>query len=274
MKFGDLFKSRRNIQVTVIIIFVLLLAGSVWQYRNFVNGKIAQMQEDNMLEEYEDFSFDDLLDTDISIGINDERIEDSSIKEQPIKEVSSSTDNGVKEAEKNKKDKSVGINEKGITKKTEKTTTNVNKDKKEVDMYAMVIPVFGSVSSNFANDTLVYSKTLEQWTTHNGLDIRAEEGSQVRAAMSGVVKEVSNNQQWGMEILIDHGDGICTKYSNLSTLELVSVGQKVKKGDVISGIGRTALLEISEEPHLHFEVLKNGININPEDYLPKQSLKN
>jgi murein DD-endopeptidase MepM/ murein hydrolase activator NlpD len=72
--------------------------------------------------------------------------------------------------------------------------------------------------------------------------------------------------------VIDHGSGIVTKYSNLSTLDLISIGQNIKKGDVISGVGKTALCEIVEEPHLHFEVLKDGKHIDPKNYLPRQSL--
>ena len=142
----------------------------------------------------------------------------------------------------------------------------------EPKMETMLTPVFGTICLDFSGEELVYSKTLDLWTTHQGLDIKTEEGSQVRAAMDGTISEIVNDSQWGMTIIIDHGSGIATKYSNLSTLDMVIIGQKVKKGDVISGVGKTALWEISEEPHLHFEVLKDGKNLDPKIYLPKKSL--
>jgi murein DD-endopeptidase MepM/ murein hydrolase activator NlpD len=140
-------------------------------------------------------------------------------------------------------------------------------------METMVVPVFGTAYTEFSEDALVYSKTLDQWSTHVGLDIKAEEGSPVRAAMDGVVEELVNDPQLGMTIIISHGGGVQTKYINLSTLDLVTVDQKIKKGDVISGVGKTALYEIADDPHLHFEVIREGKNIDPKKYLPKQSIK-
>jgi murein DD-endopeptidase MepM/ murein hydrolase activator NlpD len=102
------------------------------------------------------------------------------------------------------------------------------------------------------------------------LDLKAEEGSPVRAALDGVVLETTNDAQWGLTIVLDHGDGVYTRYSNLSTLDLVSKGQQLKKGDVISGVGKTALCEIAEEPHLHFELIRDKQNIDPKNYLPKK----
>jgi murein DD-endopeptidase MepM/ murein hydrolase activator NlpD len=133
----------------------------------------------------------------------------------------------------------------------------------------MILPVFGNIAITFSDTELTYSKTIDSWVTHPGLDLKAEEGSPVRAALDGVVSETTNDAQWGLTIVLDHGDGVQTRYSNLSTLDLISKGQKVKKGDVISGVGKTALCEIAEEPHLHFELVRDNQNINPKNYLPK-----
>ena len=58
-----------------------------------------------------------------------------------------------------------------------------------------------------------------------------------------------------------------SKYANLSTKAMVKVGQSIKKGDPISGIGNPTGLEMNEVPHLHFEVLSNGKNVDPKEYL-------
>ena len=99
---------------------------------------------------------------------------------------------------------------------------------------------------------------------HKGIDIGGKLDAQVKAVADGTVTKVFTNDTMGITIVIDHGNDICTVYSNLSTDSMVETGDTVKQGQVISGIGDTALFECSDEAHLHFEVLKNGRNINPE----------
>lgn len=129
-------------------------------------------------------------------------------------------------------------------------------------------PIDGFLGLNFTKDNLIYSKTLEEWTNHNGIDILAGEGTEVKAVLSGTIAEVYKDQLWGIVIIIDHGEGLLTKYANLSEETNVKEGTDVSKGDIIGTIGQTATIEMMEEPHLHFEVIENGINKNPLDYLP------
>ncbi|KXG76271.1 M23 family metallopeptidase [Thermotalea metallivorans] len=136
----------------------------------------------------------------------------------------------------------------------------------------MKIPVAGKIGMGYAADRLVYSKTLDQYTTHYGVDIIAPENTPVVAVLPGEVIEVTNDSRLGIVIAIAHEGDIITRYANLSTSEMVKVGDKVEKGQVISGVGKTALFESLEEPHLHFEVLMDGKNVDPTPYLPK--LKN
>jgi len=131
----------------------------------------------------------------------------------------------------------------------------------------LIQPTSGKVILPYAEDYLVYSNTLEQWTTHNGIDIAAKEGTEVKAVLGGVVEEADEDVTMGYYILIDHGNGLKTKYSNLSTLDLVKVGQKVERGDVISAVGKTATFEVEDEAHLHFEVMLNGKNVDPKKYM-------
>lgn len=106
--------------------------------------------------------------------------------------------------------------------------------------YIMAQPVMGQVGLPYAEDVLVYHKTLEQWRTHKGIDIHGEEGAPVRAALDGEVVEVVNDTLMGITISLKHDDDLVTVYSNLSTDAMVKVGQHVAKGQVISGVGRTA----------------------------------
>ena len=130
----------------------------------------------------------------------------------------------------------------------------------------MLVPLLGKICMDYGKDNLVYSKTLEQWTTHHGIDIAAPIGTQVKAVRSGTVTEITNHPTLGIMITIDHGDGLVTRYANLQNGNMVKEGQKVGQGKVISG-GNTAEFEIGM-PHLHFEVLKDGEHQDPKLYLP------
>ena len=136
-------------------------------------------------------------------------------------------------------------------------------------MATMAMPTMGRVITSYAMDTLIYSKTLEQWNSHNGIDISTDIGTPVKAAMEGtVVEAISNDPRLGVVVIIDHGGGIKSLYGNLNSDKLVKKGDQVKKSQVIGAVGRTAPYEIEDPPHLHFEVLKDGKNIDPQQYLP------
>lgn len=154
--------------------------------------------------------------------------------------------------------------------KTEQPETTQKESARVSAMATMAMPTLGKIITPFAMDTLVYSKTLEQWNSHSGIDIAAELGTPVRAAMAGTVAEVrSNDPRLGIVVILDHGDGIQTIYGNLQSDKTVKKGDTIQKGQVIGAVGQTAPFEIEDPPHLHFEVVKNGKNINPEEYLPK-----
>ena len=127
-----------------------------------------------------------------------------------------------------------------------------------------IAPAEGSILKEYSGKGLVYSKTLDQYMVHKGIDIKGSLDAQVRAVADGTVTNVFTDDTMGITIVIDHGNDISTVYSNLSTDSMVETGDTVKQGQVISGIGDTALFECSDEAHLHFEVMKNGRNINPE----------
>lgn len=152
--------------------------------------------------------------------------------------------------------------------KDDTTKTNPKKATPEKQQ-SFQMPVVGDVSLEYAMDKLVYSKTLDEWRVHNGVDIASDRGTPVKAVADGVISDVVNDPHYGISIVIDHGNSIKTLYRNLATDENVTVNQKVKQGEVIGSIGNTAMDESVEPPHLHFEVLKNGVNENPMDYLPK-----
>ena len=132
---------------------------------------------------------------------------------------------------------------------------------------AMAMPVAGNLMLPFADDHLVYHKTLDQWSTHKGIDIQAAEGTPVKAALDGEVVEVVNDTIMGISIVLRHDNELLTIYSNLSTDAMVEIGEQVKKGQTISAVGKTASVKTLEGPLLHFQVLKDDKFVNPELYL-------
>lgn len=98
---------------------------------------------------------------------------------------------------------------------------------------------------------------------HGGVDYACSTGTSVMASSSGVVVEAGWNGSYGYTILISHPDGKKTRYAHLSRV-MVSYGQSVTQGQVIGLSGNTGF---STGPHLHFEIIVNGMRVNPLDYL-------
>ena len=144
------------------------------------------------------------------------------------------------------------------------TTENKTENKKELKFQK---PVEGEIVREYAQDNLIYSQTLEEWVTHAGIDIKAEKTTVVNAAEAGTVKTIKNDPRYGLTIIIDHEDGYQTIYSNLLTSEFVVEGEEVEKGQTIATVGNTAAFESADEPHLHFEILKDSIQVDPNMYL-------
>lgn len=129
-------------------------------------------------------------------------------------------------------------------------------------------PVNGAVIASFSVEALVYDETMLDWRVHEGIDLAAALGTRVLAAAAGTVSEVYEDDLMGTTVVIDHGDGLTSVYSNLHAEPPVELGESVYTGDVIGAVGDTALAESGKEPHIHFAMYKDGAAVDPEDYLP------
>lgn len=127
------------------------------------------------------------------------------------------------------------------------------------------------IGMDYSMSVLLYHSTLNQWQVHKGIDFKAPEGTDVVAALDGMVKSVTTDPLNGTTIVIEHPDNMHTVYSSLDSTVSVVVNQLVKKGDTIGKVSNSGLVEYSEGPHLHFEVKVNGEYVDPNDYLPTEN---
>lgn len=119
---------------------------------------------------------------------------------------------------------------------------------------SFLMPTRGRVSSRYG---------MRWGRMHKGLDIAASYGTAIKAADGGKVTFAGYKGSFGYLVEIDHGNGYKTRYAHCSKL-LVKTGEKVYKGQHIANVGNSGR---STGPHLHLEVLKNGVNVNPSNFV-------
>ena len=112
-----------------------------------------------------------------------------------------------------------------------------------------IMPVFGEITFDYAMDRLVYSKTLDEWRTHRGIDISSSMGTPVKAVADGVVTQIKHDPRFGITIVIEHKSGLKTVYCNLANDSMV-VPTKVRQ-ESNKQHWRHRTFEIAEPAHLH-----------------------
>jgi len=132
-----------------------------------------------------------------------------------------------------------------------------------------VCPLGGTLVKDYSADIPVFSMTMEDYRVHCGIDIGADAGTAVLAAADGEITNVFYDPMMGQTVEITHEGGFVTIYKNMQTKMPASIakGVSVSAGDTIGYVGDTALIEICESPHLHFEMRKDGESINPLSHI-------
>ena len=165
----------------------------------------------------------------------------------------------------------------GLVKFTDATTTAHNgaeqkknpvikEPAKEKKMQTMS-PVSGQEVMGYSVEALCYNQTTRDWRTHNGIDLAAQEGSEVVSAADGEVHSIYEDETLGTTVVIRHLGGYNTKYSSLDKELKVEVGQKVAMGQAIGTVGTTALVESTLGPHVHFSVTYQDLPMDPAEFL-------
>jgi murein DD-endopeptidase MepM/ murein hydrolase activator NlpD len=228
------------------IITFIIYGNNIDKEIGLSNQKIASLVQENTKDSTE---------TSIDIG-------------KTVDEVQNEMTNTITTTNDNKQTNTVNSNTITKSDTTNKVTTNtveqqIEKEKTTSNIVTFIKPVEGEIVKDYAKDKLIYSETLEEWTTHLGWDIEADKTTVVKASEAGTIKSIKNDPRYGLSIVIEHQDGYKTLYANLLSTEFVSVGEEVKQGQSIGTVGNTAMFEIADETHLHFEITKDGENIDP-----------
>lgn len=148
-----------------------------------------------------------------------------------------------------------------------KETEKDNYNKPYKDYYCL--PFGNQIIKDYSNMNPVYSKTLGDWRTHNGIDFSGEAGGAVVAISYGEVISIYEDTLFGTCVLIDHGNGVTAKYCGLNKETLnVKEHSSVNSEDIIGYLGEIPC-EKQEGAHLHFEITHNGELVEPLELMGK-----
>lgn len=131
----------------------------------------------------------------------------------------------------------------------------------------LILPAVGAeVVEEYTEDVLVFQETYGDYRTHLGIDFAKEKNTPVCAVADGIVTQNYFDYEHGYTIAIEHNDQLTSIYKNLSGDKMVQVGQVLKQGTVIGGMGDSGISESHLAHHLHFELHRDGIPVNPTTY--------
>lgn len=260
------------ISLSVLMIAILAFIITFVIYSNYLNKSedIAQFKGSSITDLGRTNEESSYQEASSSIGKNVNEMQEGAneVEENKVEKIAINTSNMQKETVnevENQVSNNTIVNTNTIQSQ-EETKPQPKKEEKVADP-TFTKPVEGEILTEFAKDTLIYSNTLQEWVTHNGIDIKADKTTVVKASAEGTVKSIKNDPRYGITVVIEHVNGYSTVYANLLTAEFVNEAEKVKQGQTIGTVGNTATFEIADESHLHFEMLKNGEYINPSLYL-------
>ncbi len=147
-----------------------------------------------------------------------------------------------------------GVPDTRTTATTVKTTTTTK------PKALFVLPASNVILEAYS-DMPVYSETLGEWRTHNGVDFICDSGENVKAVADGTVSAIKEDALWGQVIEIDHGGKLISRYCGVKPHN-VKAGQTVKAGDAIGTVADIPM-EITKPSHLHLEMVSNGKTLDP-----------
>lgn len=130
------------------------------------------------------------------------------------------------------------------------------------------LPLTSAILKDYSAGTMVKSKTMNDWRTHNGVDFTGEQGDEVHAVCGGTVKEILADSSWGNVIVVEHDNSCTARYCGMENVS-VKEGERIARDDVIGTLG-VIPCESADASHLHFEILKDGKYSDPVEALSMQ----
>ena len=122
---------------------------------------------------------------------------------------------------------------------------------------------------DYSDTVLVFSPTMQDYRTHAGVDLTGNIGQEVMAVADGVVENIWQDPFMGTCVSIEHTGNAVSYYKNLDPVvkEGIIIGASVKAGDVIGAIGESAMNEVAQDPHLHFELKVDDKHVDPKNHI-------
>lgn len=134
---------------------------------------------------------------------------------------------------------------------------------------AFVAPVEGEIVLGYSTDHAIYDPTLEQYRTNASVSLSAKQGTAVKAAADGVVKEIRQDTQAGNVVTIAHGEDWLTTYGQLEDTVAVKEGERVQQGQKIGAVAAPTKYGVALGDHLDFAMVQNGEPKNPTQWIEK-----
>ena len=145
--------------------------------------------------------------------------------------------------------------------KIKKIEEKILKEKK----LEFIKPISGKIIKNYSNKELVYSKTLETWKTHEGIDIFCNVNDKIKSCEDGIVEKIYEDSLFGNTIIILHEKGYKTVYSNV--ISNLKIKDKVTKNQTIGKVDNSGIVESKDESHIHFMMIYNDKIIDPNNMI-------
>lgn len=133
--------------------------------------------------------------------------------------------------------------------------------------HVVVLPIQGEVLTAFSVDQLLYNETLDDWRTHDGVDIAAAEGDAVLAACAGTVSSITDDPLMGTTVVIQHSGGYETTYANLQAEPPWRRATRCPPGRPSAQWEPPPRRRPAQGAHLHFSVAKDGEAVDPDAFL-------
>ena len=263
--FNEEAETKKLIYISVAIVIIAILAFVITYvvYSNVLSNRSKDADLALKLTELSASNNEQTSQASSSIGKNVNEVKEAQSEEEDTTKIAINTSNMENKKEEKTEEQ---VDKEEVTNKITANEVTTTKTEKKADP-TFIKPVEGEILREFAKENLVYSNTLKEWVTHNGIDIKAEKTTIVKSAAEGTIKSIKNDPRYGITVVIEHTNGYVSIYSNLLTAEFVKEGENVKQGQTIGTVGNTASFEIADEYHLHFEILKDNEYLNPSEYI-------